>query len=401
MIAELAQWMDSVSGTGWFWFAKRLAGNDTLLNGAHQAGPYVPKRHAFRLFPSLGVRRTEVNPRVRFDAHIDSHDSACSPSCIYYNSATRDECRFTSWGGQQSPILNPDATGSICVFAFEQTLPSADARLCRVWLCESVEEEDSVEGRLGPIEPGEAILYDAGGATLFPLESSKDDAPCWLSASEMPDAWMTSFPTAAEIVSRAVVSVPSVRAKSPDLRLMSRRTCEFAIFRSLEQYHVLPRLREGFATVDLFVDFANRVTNRRKSRSGSSLELQAKTIFDEERLPYSYDQISEQKKRPDFLFPSAAAYHDARFDPNKLRMLAVKTTCKDRWRQILNEAERITRKHLLTLQEGVSLAQYQEMKACGVCLVVPQVNKVKFPRQIRDEIGTLEQFILETRSRCT
>ena len=53
-------------------------------------------------------------------------------------------------------------------------------------------------------------------------------------------------------------------------------------------------------------------------------------------------------------------------------MLAAKTTCKDRWRQILNEAARIDVKHLLTVQEGVSSPQFREMKEEGVRLVVPK-----------------------------
>jgi hypothetical protein len=53
-------------------------------------------------------------------------------------------------------------------------------------------------------------------------------------------------------------------------------------------------------------------------------------------------------------------------------MLAAKTTCKDRWRQILNEADRIPAKHLLTLQEGVSEGQFREMNDAGVRLVVPR-----------------------------
>ena len=47
-------------------------------------------------------------------------------------------------------------------------------------------------------------------------------------------------------------------------------------------------------------------------------------------------------------------------------MLAAKTTCKDRWRQIINEADRIKLKHLITLQEGVSEAQFREMQEAGV-----------------------------------
>lgn len=54
--------------------------------------------------------------------------------------------------------------------------------------------------------------------------------------------------------------------------------------------------------------------------------------------------VIEGGKRPDFLFPTQVAYEDPAFPANRLRMLAAKTTCKDRWRQVLNEANRITTK---------------------------------------------------------
>ena len=53
-------------------------------------------------------------------------------------------------------------------------------------------------------------------------------------------------------------------------------------------------------------------------------------------------------------------------------MLAAKTTCKDRWRQIINEAARIPLKHLITLEPSISENQTNEMKAENVQLVIPQ-----------------------------
>jgi len=52
-------------------------------------------------------------------------------------------------------------------------------------------------------------------------------------------------------------------------------------------------------------------------------------------------------------------------------MLAAKTTCKDRWRQIRNEAKRISVKHLLTLEPGISEYQTREMQIENVQLVLP------------------------------
>ncbi|EAA6843845.1 hypothetical protein DRX19_23085 [Salmonella enterica subsp. enterica] len=53
-------------------------------------------------------------------------------------------------------------------------------------------------------------------------------------------------------------------------------------------------------------------------------------------------------------------------------MLASKSTCKDRWRQMLNEAVRIPDKHLLTLEPSISENQTNEMKSEQVQPVIPQ-----------------------------
>ena len=78
-------------------------------------------------------------------------------------------------------------------------------------------------------------------------------------------------------------------------------------------------------------------------------------------------------------------------------MLAVKTTCRDRWRQILNEADRIPAKHLLTLQEGVSEGQFAEMTGAGVQLVIPAKLMDSFPKSVRPHLQTLESFIGDVR----
>jgi hypothetical protein len=53
-------------------------------------------------------------------------------------------------------------------------------------------------------------------------------------------------------------------------------------------------------------------------------------------------------------------------------MLGVKTTCKDRWRQVLAEADRVKHKHLLTLEAAISSNQTDEMQAKNLQLVLPQ-----------------------------
>jgi hypothetical protein len=76
-------------------------------------------------------------------------------------------------------------------------------------------------------------------------------------------------------------------------------------------------------------------------------------------------------------------------------MLAVKTTCRDRWRQVIQEAERIPRKHLLTMHEGVSEAQFREMQAAQVQLVVPKGLVKACPKSVQPQLQTDSQFISE------
>ena len=44
-------------------------------------------------------------------------------------------------------------------------------------------------------------------------------------------------------------------------------------------------------------------------------------------------------------------------------MVACKSTSKERWRQILNEASRIETKHLLTLDQALTPRTVQQMRA--------------------------------------
>src|SRR4051812_19308324 len=157
LVEQFHRWAERVAGPSWYWYVKILSGNDTLLTGGHQAGPYVPKAVIFELFPSISGSR-ELNPRATFPVLVDSHGAETVATAIWYNNriasgGTRNEARITNWGGRSSPLLDPDATGSVCIFAFHRDADS-NADECRVWLCSSSEEEDAVSDLIGPVEPG-------------------------------------------------------------------------------------------------------------------------------------------------------------------------------------------------------------------------------------------------------
>lgn len=265
-------------------------------------------------------------------------------------------------------------------------------------MCRHETEEDIAEERFGPIEPGRFVMWSPEPGLFPPYAAGR--ASCWLEPAEIPPAWLAQFPTGAEIVRKTVELRPE-HVTPPDKRLLRRRECEFEIFRSVEEATELPAIMAGFTILDDFIARAQTVLQRRKARSGRSLELHAREILIEERFregtDFEHGSQSDPGKRPDFLFPSQAAYRDPSFPAARLRMLATKTTCRDRWRQVLNEADRIPVKHLLTLQEGVSEAQFREMTQANVQLVVPEPLIGKFPASIRADIQTLESFMGDLR----
>ena len=403
-LIDLTDWLAEFCAPGVAWCVKRLSGNDTLANGTHQAGPYLPKDFLFGVFPA--VNRTDVkHPDTWFSLSIDSHTDARQVRLTYYNSKRsegkpggRDETRLTNFGGGNSALLDPDSTGALTVFAFPLG-PDGNAAECRVWVCRHATEEDLIEDRVGPVEPGRTVVWTPARPGLFPPHAAVR-ANCWLQPAEIPPAWLARFPTGAEIIRKAV-ELRSEASLAPDKRLLRRRDCEYEIFRSVEEAIELPLILAGFPTLDDFLARAQTILQRRKARSGRSLELHTREILIEERLrdgtDFAHGAESDPGRRPDFLFPSVAAYRDSTFPADRLRMLAVKTTCRDRWRQVLNEADRIPVKHLLTLQEGVSEGQFKEMSEAGVQLVVPAPLFNKFPESVQPHLQTLESFIGDIR----
>ena len=403
-LTDVVDWMNDFDGDNFVWYIKRLSGNDTLANGTHQAGPYIPKNVLFLVFPELN-KPSHRNPDIWFDICIDSHSDVKRVRAVWYNNkldgGTRNECRITNWGGQASALLDPESTGALAVFAFllSDGIPS---KKCRVWVCRHETEEDIIEERVGTVPPGQWTIWTAS-QQLHAIRRSRSrgtDRSCWLEGEDVPTEWITGFPSGAEIVKKTLELRPG-HGMSVDSRLLKRHECEFEIFRSIEDRIEHPDISAGFSTVDAFIVKANSVLQRRKARAGRSLELHVKEILNEEQFQegvhYEYQPESESGRNPDFLFPTGAAYKLQSFPAHKLRMLAVKTTCRDRWRQVLNEADRISVKHLLTLQQGVSEKQFNEMYQAGVRLVVPSPLINKFPQSIRPELKTLEDFLGELR----
>jgi len=183
-----------------------------------------------------------------------------------------------------------------------------------------------------------------------------------------------AFPKTREFSEYARSTLKGLNAlDDPDVVLMNWMEREEILFRTLERYLISERLNRGFDDdVDGFIQYSLSVQNRRKSRVGQALENHVEHLFVARGIRYSRTPMTENRSKPDFIFPSIAEYHNPDFDKNLLTMLGVKSTCKDRWRQVLAEANRIECKHLLTLETAISENQTREMTANRLQLVVPE-----------------------------
>jgi len=213
------------------------------------------------------------------------------------------------------------------------------------------------------------------------------------------------FPTTRVLSELARKSLPEVSPlDTPDEALIAWMEREEQLFRRLERRVVDSRLRSGFmandgSDVDGFLSFSLSVQNRRKSRAGQALENHLEALFLAHRIRFARGAETENRNKPDFLFPGTAEYGDPVFPANRLTMLGAKSSLKDRWRQVLSEAIRIEPKHLLTLEPGISENQTSEMKAKQLQLVIPEHVHKTFSEKQRSQLMTLADFVSLVKSR--
>lgn len=221
----------------------------------------------------------------------------------------------------------------------------------------------------------------------------EEDAPSYLDI--MLEKFGKKFPATRTFSEFARSTLTDVHPQAdPDAALATWMEREELLFRTLERHIVKERLAHGFAEdVDGFLAYSLSVQNRRKARVGSALENHVEEIFIRNGIRYKRTPVTENKAKPDFIFPGIEEYRDPAFPAAKLRMLGVKSTCKDRWRQVLAEADRVEAKHLLTLEPGISKAQTDEMRDKRLSLVIPAILHQSYTPAQRGWLMNVAEFV--------
>ena len=356
-------------------YCKFLSANDSGETGGHQSGILISKTAKSMLWTDKDLKENHILKKYGRICWNDDYETDCT--FTWYES--KNELRITGFGRGKSP-LSSEFTGALFVLVKDSETDY------RGYLLNTDDDIEQFLETFG-ITPAE---------TNRPLEINKVDPE--IREKKAIDAFIDTlkvdFPASAEMSHAArmiqyqIYFNRHLAVKDPDSVLLRWTDMEYTLFRAIEHARYGDIVAKGFASVDDFVTMANQVLNRRKSRAGKSLEHHLKAIFDENRIRYTPQAITEGNKKPDFLFPSEVDYRNATFPVEKLCTLAAKTTCKDRWRQILNEADRLRdeNKYLCTMQQGISATQMDEMQAEKVILVVPKAYHSAYPKEKRDRI---------------
>ena len=319
---------------------------------------------------------------------------------------SKGEYRLTGQMGKAFPYRHPDLTGALWVFCqmgereYESYVLNTDEDMDAYFAAFGMGPQDILPGGRQRKPAGLLITPDMLRGKTQPtidLEFSAIQTYVeYLGVSHGGD-WPKSEDVSrkARDIQRDVNRMAKLQVSNPDQQIIDYTRVEYAIFREIESQAYGSQISRGFESIEEFVALANTVLNRRKSRAGKSFEHHLASLFRANGLSFEEQVRTEGNKKPDFVFPSGDAYHDMSFPVEKLVILGAKTTCKDRWRQILTEADRIEgrTKYLVTLQQGISPQQLTEMRTDGVQLVVPKAYIQSYPREFQPEIWPLKRFI--------
>jgi hypothetical protein len=378
--------------------AKRLS--------AGEIRPAISNQHEFngvqRLKDLLGIRRQTFLARFIFLGESDDEYVTADGPLTWYDSRedhpTRSEHRLYY---KDNPVIEQARKGDLLVIAKRPN----DSLLVLIARAGSTTENQILwlfglaldrAGNFIVVEVGNGRDRLVGFAVTQILEElGVEIEPEEQYLDPLLKAFGNQFPKTQVFSSFARDTVRDMSpTDDPDTALMAWMDREELLFRTLERHLVAKRIQEGFGSdVDAFISYSLSIQNRRKSRAGFALENHVQTILAANKLRFQRGALTEGNSRPDFLFPGRKEYLDLTFPAANLSMLGAKSTCKERWRQVLAEADRISPKHLLTLEPGISEAQTGEMQKNSLQLVLPTSLHETYTRAQRPSLLCLRDFV--------
>lgn len=385
------------------------------LLGAVETDSSVSHQHEFNGVKGIKAMLGEPTEKLRLDATFlyltdDDDDPVTEDGYLTWYDARKDHPKRTEWRLYYSPNtpMQKAEEGDILFIAQSR---NSNRLLVIVaekesTICSQLQWLFGVSGQVNPDFSVRADLETENDRLSFAANYILEQIG--IESDECNDSFLEQmlhrfdgeFPPTAIFSAYARETLPEINClDSPDSALTAWMEREEVLYRTLEKHILGISLKQlvlesqDDIETESFVQLVHGTLQRRKARAGSALENHLEEIFQKFKIPYTRNGITEQRHKPDFIFPGISQYHDKNFPSDKLSMLGAKSTCKDRWRQILTEADRIPKKHLITLEPSISENQTREMQQENVSLVVPQVIQSTYSNYQRKWLRTVKQFI--------
>jgi len=350
--------------------------------------------------------KTDTGIPTRFYYFADEEDEATeAAACMsWYDSRAKHEKR-TEWRlyYTDNSVIGREGrarAGDFLIIAFSGGNTAATVLVAESGsTCESqlrwlfgITDKATLKFETAKVESGQVVdmararILEAAGVVLPATDDSL--------LERMLKLFGKTFPSSAVFGAFVRNELPEVHAEDgADAAIMAWMDREEFAFRVLEKFIVGERLKQGFKDVDDFVSCSLSVHNRRKSRAGHAFENHLGEVFRSHGLAYERTVTVEDKAKPDFLFPGGEQYFNAAFPVTWLTLLGAKTSCKDRWRQILAESARVKDKHLVTLEPAISSDQLAQMRKHNLQLVIPAPLHATYPKAEQSRLWNMATFI--------
>ena len=380
---------------------KYLSAVDTTPSKSNQHEIGSNKFTAILGTPTAGNEKLLFNATFMWFANDAEDPEICSDNVTYYDTRANQPNRSAEYRlyYRSNAVTALMSAGDFCLISLRTNgelliaiTPKGtdhERRLRYLFNADNIQQQWVIGTE---VSSGELDLASRGILAAIGIETAE---PAENLLGVLIDRFGMKFPRTMEFsgFARETITGQFDAANAPDLALEEWMNQEERLFRTLEREIVGARIRHGFDSVESFIAFSLSVQNRRKSRAGHALENHLEAVFKASSVRYQRGAKTEGNSKPDFLFPGSTEYHNPNSRSPPLQMLAAKSTCKDRWRQILVEAARIPRKHLFTLETAISESQTNEMVNHSVQLVVPPSVAKTFSTRQQPQLMSLEELI--------
>jgi hypothetical protein len=366
---------------------KVISANDVGLTGGHQYGFLLPNPvwYLYTTHPPVKGVNGESEARVTWQ------DGIVTESTIHwYGNKSRFEYRLTRFG-KDFPFRTFDNVSDVLVLirvSYDEFL---------AYILDESDDIEQLQTALGIEIVGSWGAYQEG----WELPISETEDACIEKRFREYVTPITNFPKGDALSAKTRQILEECSRKFPkmpiDKIMLTSYDTEYRLFKIIERQICQADIVRIKRNVDDFLKVAGSIMNRRKSRAGRSFENHIEYILQKEGIPHEMRPKIDGK--PDVIIPSREAYYDSTYPDDKLIIVGLKTSCKDRWRQVLNEGKRVSVKHLLTLQSSISSNQLQEMRDAKVQLIIPQELRRKYSKEEQKTILSISDFVKAVRAK--